>query len=281
MKAPDQDILLAHVLQISRSSLQARKITDLSEDQKQRLQDLVARRLKGEPVAYLIGEKEFWSLPLKVTPDVLIPRPDTETLVEACLELFPLPLSQACAPLPLAGEVATKSRVRVEIADLGTGSGAIALALAKERSDWNMTATDFSERALDVAKENAKRLGLTHVKFLLGSWCEALPYKAYDVIVSNPPYIAEDDILLKGDGVCSEPKTALVAANNGYQALFSIIESARSYLKKGGWLLLEHGYTQQQTLIQFMQEKGYQNVKGLPDLAGQPRVVMGQNCKVL
>jgi release factor glutamine methyltransferase len=208
------------------------------------------RLAAGEPLAYITGIREFWSLPLVVTPDVLIPRPETELLVERCLALLPAASRQ--------------------IADLGTGSGAIALALARERPDWRIVATDASPAALEVAAVNCQRLDLINVELRVGRWCDALPDGGFDAILSNPPYIAEEDAAL--DALGHEPRGALVAAGQGYADLLEIAGSARGHLVPGGALLLEHGATQAPRLRQALVAMGYDRVASLRDLAGHERI---------
>lgn len=208
------------------------------------------RLAAGEPLAYITGTKEFWSLPLVVTRDVLIPRPDTELLVERCLALLP--------------------EAPQQVADLGTGSGAIALALARERPAWRIVATDASAAALEVAAVNRQRLNLGNVELRAGHWCAALPDSGFDAILSNPPYIAEDDAALAALG--HEPRGALVAGEQGFADLLQIAGSARARLRPGGALLLEHGSTQAPRLREALVAMGFVRVASLRDLAGHERV---------
>jgi release factor glutamine methyltransferase len=208
------------------------------------------RRAAGEPLAYIAGVREFWSLPLVVTPAVLIPRPETELLVELCLaQLDPAPRL---------------------VADLGTGSGAIALALAKERPDWMLIATDASLGALEVAAINRERLGVANLALRAGHWCEALPPDPFDAIVSNPPYIAPDHPALAE--LSHEPRAALTATEEGFADLFHIAASARRHLKSGAPLLLEHGAGQAARLRQELEALGYTRARVHKDLAGLDRV---------
>ena len=209
-----------------------------------------ARRLADEPLAYIEGRKEFWSLDLTVSPDVLVPRPETELLVERCLAALP----------------ATPQR----IADLGTGCGAIALALAHERPQWSITAVDASPAALAIARGNAARLGLRNVQFAEGSWCEPLGAEPFDALVSNPPYVAPDDPALAA--LRHEPLAALAAPDEGYADLLAILDAAPRHLRHGGLLLLEHGNTQAPRLAAALVARGYARVVCHPDLAGHARL---------
>jgi release factor glutamine methyltransferase len=212
----------------------------------------VERRAAGEPLAYITGVREFWSLPLVVTPAVLVPRPETELLVELCLaQLDPAPRL---------------------VADLGTGAGAIALALAKERPEWMLIATDASLAALEVAAINRERLGVANLALRAGSWCDALPAEAFDAIVSNPPYIAANHPALQE--LSHEPVQALVADDDGYADLLRIAAGARARLKSGGMLLLEHGAGQATRLRQELDNLGYTGARAHKDLAGIDRVTM-------
>ena len=255
----DAELLLAHVLQKTRTWLHTWPEYELSAEQTQEFEQLVARRVVGEPVAHLLAQQEFWSLDLIVTADTLIPRPETERLVELALERIP----------PTAAW---------RIADLGTGSGAIALALAKERPACIVIATDQSAAALAVAEDNARNNRLHNVTFRRGNWFEALQDEApFDLIVSNPPYIKETDPhLLQGD-VRFEPAIALQAGPNGLTDLQHLIGQALPHLKAGGWLLLEHGYDQGEAVVQLLHQAGYTEVNDYADLAGLPRVAAG--CK--
>ena len=253
----DAELLLACCLDKDRSYLYAwpEKIPPAAVQT--RFRELLARRGAGEPVAYLLGQREFWSLPLAVTPATLIPRPETETLVAVALQLIP-------------------ADVETCIADLGTGCGAIALAIARERPRCHIIATDISQAALDVAAANAQRLGLSNVHCVAGDWCTALPDMSFDLIASNPPYIAEDDIHLTRGDVRFEPRHALAAGPEGMDALREITRCAGERLRPEGWLLLEHGYDQVETLARLLQTSGYEQVSDYPDTAGLGRVVAGQ-----
>lgn len=250
----DAEILLAHVLGLRRSMLLARLDTELDPVTTKTFKTLLARRIEGEPIAYLVQEKEFWSLPLRVTPDTLIPRPETEYLVEAVLQYLPKDKPQT-------------------IVDLGTGTGAIAFALAQERPHWHILATDISASALQIAKINAKRLGIAHIDFRIGHWLEVIE-KPVDAIVSNPPYLAADDPHLEGDGISFEPTLALVAANQGFASLIEIIQTAPKYLKPGGYLCLECGIGQADCLKTKCLQMHYTTINMIRDGAGIERVLV-------
>lgn len=253
----DAEILLACVLGKPRSHLHAWPERELPPETRARFAALLARRASGEPVAHLTGVREFWSLPLAVTADTLIPRPETETLVMLALEKIPI------------GSTA-------RIADLGTGSGAIALAIAHERPGCAVTATDASTAAITVARRNARQLGITNVTFLVGHWCEPLPAAPFDLIVSNPPYIAQDDPHLERGDVRFEPRRALAAGPNGMDDLETIAGCARAHLRSGGWLLLEHGYDQGDSITRLLTAEGFLDVSDHVDDAGLGRVAAGR-----
>jgi len=255
--ALDAEILLAHVLGRPRAFLRAHADDAVARADHDRFRSLLARRLAGEPVAYLTGRRGFWSLDLEVGPGVLVPRPETELLVEIAVGA-------------LAG------RRHPHILDLGTGSGAIALAIARERPRCRIIATDISQDALAVAAANAQRLGLSNVQCHAGDWCAALPDQPFDLIVSNPPYIAEDDIHLTRGDVRFEPRHALASGPQGMDALQHITRCASTRLRPQGWLLLEHGYDQVHTVTRLLHEHGYREVHDYPDDAGLGRVIAGR-----
>lgn len=253
----DVEVLLAHVLQCPRSWLYSRPEHHIDDSQHEAFMAMLARRVQGEPVAYLTGHQAFWTLDLTVTPAVLIPRPETELLVEQALLLIP--------------------DDSADLADLGTGSGAVALALATERPGWRITATDCSADALAVASGNAGRLGVTSVVFTQGSWCEALQENTqYDMLVSNPPYIDPDDAHLAHATLAHEPRLALVSGEEGLADIRMICEQARRYLRPGGFLLLEHGHGQGEQVRNIMARLGYRKPRTLSDLAGHGRVTQGR-----
>jgi release factor glutamine methyltransferase len=251
----DAELLLAHVLQQGRTWLYTWSDRLLSAEQQQAADALLARRLAGEPVAYLLGERDFWSLSLNVNPSTLIPRPDTETLVEWALEL----------PLP------ANSRML----DLGTGTGAIALALASEQPSWQVSGVDFNADAVALAQANAARNQLARVSFMQSDWYSAVSGD-FDLIVSNPPYIDEDDEHLAQGDVRFEPRSALVADNHGLSDLALIIDRAPGFLRANGWLLLEHGYQQADAVCELLRARGFAEVSNRRDLGGQPRISGGR-----
>ncbi|MEO8314022.1 MAG: peptide chain release factor N(5)-glutamine methyltransferase [Pseudomonadota bacterium] len=248
--ALDAQLLLQRLTQRSRADLLAFGEQVVDATTVGLFRAAVTRRAAGEPLAYITGVREFWSLPLVVTPAVLVPRPETELLVELCL-----------AQLDAAPHL---------VADLGTGSGAIAIALAKERPEWMLIATDASLAALEVAAINRERLGIPNLALRAGSWCEALPTDPFDAIVSNPPYIAPDHPALQA--LTHEPRTALAADDDGYSDLLRIAAGAREHLKSGGLLLLEHGAGQGARLRHELGALGYPEARTHRDLAGLDRV---------
>jgi release factor glutamine methyltransferase len=253
----DAQILLCTVLKKPHSWLIAHDSDQLADADQTRFLDWLQRRLSGEPVAYIVGDKAFFGLNLAVSPDVLIPRPDTETLVEWALDVLRL----STTPNP------------VRVLDLGTGSGAIALAIQHQRHDAQVTAVDASEAALRVAQSNATKLNLP-VRFLHGSWLAPVAGERFDLIVSNPPYIADDDPHMAA--LSHEPSQALTSGPDGLDDLRQIIAAALPHLSSGGWLLLEHGYDQPVAVAQLLVTQGFINVSTRFDLGGQPRCTGGQ-----
>ncbi len=258
----DANVLLCHVLDKPRSYLLTWPEKILEAEQESVLSALLARRISGEPVAYIIGEREFWSLPLKVSPSTLIPRPDTERLVEVALD--------------------KAQQIEGDILDLGTGTGAIALALASELPKRQLVGIDLREEAQQLATENAQRLNINNVSFLQGSWFTPLQTGTkFALVVSNPPYIEENDPhLLVGD-VRFEPKSALVADENGLADIKLISEQAREFLLDDGWVMFEHGYDQGLGVREILHNFGYQSVETLQDYAGNDRVTLGQYKRIL
>jgi release factor glutamine methyltransferase len=253
----DAEVLVMHACGISRSELITRHDVALTGEQQNQLEGLLARRKRGEPVAYITGTREFWSMELNVTPATLIPRPETELLVEKALEHIP------------RGAAWT-------IADLGTGSGAIALAIAKERPRCRVVATDSSTAALEVARSNARKFSLTNIEFRQGDWFTPLAGASFDMIVSNPPYIRAGDSHLKQGDLRFEPATALVSGADGLGAIRHIARHAREFLRPDGWLLFEHGWDQAEAIGEYLRQQGYRDIVCYTDLAGQARVARGR-----
>ncbi|MCT4703583.1 peptide chain release factor N(5)-glutamine methyltransferase [Enterobacteriaceae bacterium H20N1] len=252
----DAEILLGFVTGKARTFILAFGETELTAQQLRQLNELLTRRVRGEPVAHLVGEREFWSLPLRVSPVTLIPRPDTECLVE-----------QALARMPAAP---------CSVLDLGTGTGAIALAIASERPECEITALDVIPEAVELARSNADRLGITNVKVLQSHWFSALNTQRFSVIVSNPPYIDRDDPHLAQGDVRFEPLSALVADNFGLADIHALIETSWQFLEPGGWLLLEHGWQQAQQVRQLFIAAGFVEVQTCQDYGGNDRLTLGR-----
>ena len=249
----DAEVLVMHVCGLDRSSLVTHNEAALTGEQQDKLEGLLARRKHGEPVAYLTGTREFWSMELDVTPATLIPRPETELLVEKALENIPYDAAWT-------------------LADLGTGSGAMALALAKERPRCRVIATDNSPAALEVARSNARKSGLANIEFREGEWFAPLVGGTFDMVVSNPPYIrAGDPHLTQGD-VRFEPAAALVSGADGLDAIRHIALHAGEFLRPDGWLLFEHGWDQAEAIGALLRRHGYRDMVCHRDLAGHARV---------
>jgi len=253
----DAELLLAAALERPRSYLHAWPERVPEPDRATRFLAWLNQRQAGEPIAYLLGRREFWSLELEVTPDTLIPRPETELLVELALERLPADRTRA-------------------FADLGTGSGAIALALAVERPRARIVATDLGPAALAVARRNARRLNIGNVEFREGDWCAPLASERFDLLVSNPPYIAATDPHWRQGDLRFEPAAALVAGEDGLDALRSIIAQAPAYLQAGGWLLLEHGYDQGEAVPNLLRQRGFVDVSDHRDAANLSRASAGR-----
>lgn len=255
--AADADCLLCAVLACSRTWLRTWPERTLTDEQCERLLRLAERRETGEPIAHLLGEREFWSLPLQVSAATLIPRPDTEVLVEQAL---------ARVPVDATG---------VRVLDLGTGTGAIALALKSERPGVDVWAVDRIAAACELARDNATRLALT-IEVRCGSWFEPVLEERFTLIVSNPPYIDEQDPHLEQGDVRFEPRSALVAAGAGLADLQHIVTQAPEHLLSGGWLLLEHGWQQGQAVRDLLLQRGFSSVATVRDYGDQERVTLGQ-----
>lgn len=251
----DAEILLADAWGLSRGQLLARAGDPVPAGVARQFAEACARRAAGTPVAYLLGRREFWSMSFEVTPAVLVPRPETELLVERILH-------QVRAPV-------------AAVADLGTGSGAIAIALAQERPAWRMIGSDVSADALAVARRNGDRLVPGRIEWRGGDWYEALAGRRFDALASNPPYIDAADPALLGDGVCCEPRLALTPGDDGLAALHTLINGAPDHLEPGGWLALEHGAAQGPAVRAALVARGFAHVTSHRDLAGRERVTEG------
>lgn len=251
-------ILLCHLLEKPQSYIYAWPEKTLAEQQSEDYQALIERRLAGEPIAHITRHREFWSLSLKISSATLIPRPETELVVERALEyLIDTP--------------------RAQIADLGTGSGAIALAIASERPDCRLFATDQSNAALDIARQNAENLQLENIMFYPGNWFEALPHGVqFELILSNPPYIPEQDKHLTQGDLLHEPDSALISGADGLDAIRLICNLAGNHLKSGGLLLLEHGFDQAKAVRRLLAQAGFTFILTTQDLAGHDRITEGR-----
>jgi release factor glutamine methyltransferase len=250
----DAEVLLSTVMGVARSALIVRADEPVGAELLLAYRKLIDRRASGVPVAYLTGRREFWSLPLKVTPAVLVPRHETELLVEMALKVIP------------------KAEAR-SVLDLGTGSGAVALAIASERPLARVTGTDVSPAALGVARDNARSLALPNLAWRLGSWFAAVAGERFEAIVANPPYVAAADPALTA--LEAEPEIALVSGPAGLDALSAIVEGAPRHLKSGGWLVLEHGCTQHADVASMLARRGFGGVETHEDFSGRPRVTLG------
>ncbi|WP_417714789.1 peptide chain release factor N(5)-glutamine methyltransferase [Pseudoalteromonas obscura] len=252
----DAEVLLLHILDKPRSYLFTWPEVELTEQHQQLFKEYIARRLQGEPVAHITGEREFWSLSFYVNNSTLIPRPDTETLVEYALGLA----------LP----------EQAKVLDLGTGTGAIALSLASEMPNWQVWAVDYSHDAVALAVRNQQRHGLNNVTIAQSDWFSNVPEQLYDLIVSNPPYIECDDVHLKQGDVRFEPLSALVAPENGYADIRHIASQARKYLRPEGFILVEHGFEQGCGVREIFAQMDYRNILTIKDMAGCDRVTLAQ-----
>ena len=251
----DAELLLARAIDMPRSYLFAHPEEPLDEATVDRFREALARRLAGEPMAYITGTREFWSLELMVTPATLVPRPETELLVDLALREIP-------------------RRADWDILDLGTGSGAIAIAIAKERPLSRVTATDTSAEALDVARQNARQLEIPNIEFLVGNWTEPVRGQAFNLIVSNPPYVRSDDDAL--DTLHREPRSALCAGADGLDAIRILARDCGALLKPGGTLLIEHGAEQRDSVAATLRKYGWSDITYHTDYAGLPRVTVAR-----
>ncbi|MCC7200281.1 MAG: peptide chain release factor N(5)-glutamine methyltransferase [Gammaproteobacteria bacterium] len=253
----DAELLLAQAMRFSRPTLLARPAQPVDDAAAAGFEALVARRSAGEPIAYLVGHKAFWTLEIAVDPRVLVPRPETELLVELAIERIP------------AGEA-------TRVLDLGTGSGAVAIAIASERPDADVVGVDASAGALTVARDNAASVEDVGVEFREGSWWGPVAGERFDVIVSNPPYLAADDPHLADPALACEPRAALVAGPGGLEAIAEIAAGALAHLAPGGWLIVEHGFEQGEAVRKLFADAGLREVETRRDLAGLERATLGR-----
>jgi release factor glutamine methyltransferase len=286
----ESQLLLQHLLDTNRAWLIVHENDTLQPDTQAKFEALVMRRLQGEPMAYILGMREFYGLPLQVTPDTLIPRPDTEILVEAALAK--IPASEITPTQPYQGksepgdfhkihhktlDPALHRNGSLDILDLGTGSGAIALAIAKHRPQASVTGLDASLAAIKVAEKNAAALQIRNVQFLLSDWFTALENQRFDLIVSNPPYIEQGDMHLSQGDLRFEPLSALASGADGLDDIRRIINDCLVHLKPQGWLMLEHGYNQAAAVADLMTQSGLVQLATFKDLGGNDRVTIGKN----
>jgi len=253
----DAQVLLTHVLQCNTAHLAAWPEKALSDDQHADYLQLVKQRRQGTPVAHLTGSREFWSLDFSVDNSTLIPRPETETLVEYLLDNF-------------------ASRENLKLLDMGTGTGAIAISIAKEKPDWEIVASDISEQALKLARQNSSHHDTDNVSLIQSDWFENISQKNFDIIISNPPYIASDDPHLTLGDVRFEPESALSSGATGMVDIEHICSHAKEYLLKNGWLIVEHGYNQKQQVADCFSRNGFTEITQQQDLSGHARMTTGK-----
>ena len=253
----DAEILLCQILKKERSFLRAWPDLELQSKQTNQFWSLIKQRQQGTPIAYITGNKEFWSRDFHVSPDVLIPRPDTELIIELSLKLI-------------------LDNKPIKIIDLGTGSGIIAITLAAERLQADISATDLCLDALSIAKLNARKHDINNIKFYQSNWFANVPPIKFNLIITNPPYIAEDDVHLTQGDIRFEPRSALCSGKQGLNDIIIIADTARNFLEPGGHLLIEHGYDQQHSVQSILKDYHYDFVQTATDLSGQPRVTYGQ-----
>lgn len=253
----EAQILLAFVLGTDRSYLYTWPEREINQDQVKQYEDVIARRIQHEPIAYIIGKKEFWSLTFEVTRDTLIPRAETELLVQTVLEYLP--------------------KTEQHIVDVGTGCGTIACALAHERPHWQLIGLEISNKAIEVAKRNAKNLQLNNVNFIESNWLANLPHNQYDAIIGNPPYIRGGDVHLIHGDLPFEPEIALTPGLKGLEAFQILLAQAKDFLKPGGLIAFEHGFDQRESLTALFEQAGLKEIKTFQDFSGNDRVTLGRH----
>jgi release factor glutamine methyltransferase len=254
----DAEILFCDVMQFDRARIYSHPEQIVPDDKSALFQSLIEQRQQGRPIAHLTGKKEFWSLEFAINEDTLIPRPETELLVETALQMIP-------------------DDTTFNILDLGTGSGAIAIAIASERPDCKIVATDINTNALAMAKKNSEIHQLENIQFYLSDWYQNIPLQSFDLIVSNPPYIKQDDEHLSHGDIRFEPELALVSGADGMQSINMILENAKRYLASDAYLLIEHGYNQRSLVQEAFLKNAFKQLKTFQDLSGQDRMTMGNN----
>lgn len=262
----DSELLLCFSLKKPRSFLYSHPEYELNQDEEKSFLSYLERRFKGEPIAYIIGKKDFWTITLEVNANTLIPRPETELLVEISLNLL-------------------SAKKEGTILDLGTGSGAIALSLAIEKPNWKIIATDIDDKTLECAKKNSRNLNITNIEFVHSNWFTKFNQEKFDAIITNPPYLAQTDIHLQQGDLRFEPKNALISGKSGLEDINLIIEDSIKYLKNNGLLLIEHGFNQRKKITQKLEEFNFVNIVSIKDLQGHYRISGGwykkfkENCK--
>lgn len=255
--AVDAQVLLTSILQCNTAHLAAWPEKNLSKEQESRFQTLVKQRKEGQPVAYLVGQREFWSLEFSVNNSTLIPRPETETLVDYILTTF-------------------SSDTNIKLLDMGTGTGAIAISIASERPGWLIVASDISQSALKLARQNSNRHHTDHITFKKSNWFENLTADKFNIIVSNPPYIACDDPHLRQGDVRFEPHSALISGPTGMDDIEHLCAQAKNHLINNGCLIIEHGYNQKKQVADCFAKNGFTEIFQQQDLSGQPRMTTGR-----
>lgn len=252
----DVEVLLSFVIKKKKSFLICYRDKNLSKEEEKKFNNLLKRRIQGEPISYLTGTKEFWSLPLLVNPYVLIPRQDSEILVE---------------------EVLNKSnKCSLSVLDLGTGSGALSLALASSRPNWNILGVDINNEAISIAAYNAKQLGLKNVKFIQSNWFSSIGNNTFDFIISNPPYLSSKEIKLFSENIKFEPLNSILSGDNGLKDIKHIILNSQQYLNRNGWLVIEHGWKQKKLVKKLFKENAYIHIYSRKDYGRNDRIVVGK-----
>lgn len=270
----EAEIILSHILHVNRAYLHTHPERELTQQEYDQFCKNIQERIQGKPVAYIVQQKEFWSIMLKVTPDTLIPRPETELLVEVILEMFDQNQTKTNSNSNPHSRSNLKSRSKsYRFLELATGSGAVSIALAKDHPNFDIIATDISEKALNIARENQKNNHIKNIRFIQSDWfAEISTTEKFDAIISNPPYIAEKDPHLSQGDLRFEPKIALTPGKTGLEAIEHIIKNAKNYLLPSGWLFLEHGYDQGEKIAELLLKNNYGQINAKKDLKNLSRV---------